>query len=106
MSKRLYVGNLPFTVTEPQLQELFAPYGASRATIPIDENGRSKGFGFVDIDDAQLEAAVAAMNGKQFSGRALNVNEARPRAERAPRSGGYGGGYGGGDRGGGRRDRW
>ena len=99
MSKRLYVGNLPYSITEQQLQDYFAPYGATSATVPTDPDGRVKGFGFVDVEDDSMAAAIAATNGKEFGGRALNVNEARPREERGGGGGGSrggGGGYGGG----------
>src|SRR5690242_12968162 len=92
--KRLFVGNLSFDMTEGDLEGAFSQWGASGATIPINESGRSKGFGFVNIPDEQMDAAIGAMNGKELQGRTLTVNEARPREER----GGYGGGrgYGGG----------
>src|SRR5438067_12018826 len=102
MSKRLYVGNLPYSITEQDLLSAFAQWGATEAAVPINETGRSKGFGFVEVADDQMEAAVAAMNGHELGGRALTVNEARPREERGSRGGGYGaggGGYGGGGRG-------
>lgn len=104
MSKRLFVGNLSFTISESELQEAFSPWGATSAVIPTMESGRSKGFGFVELPDDQAEAAIAAMHGKELGGRALAVEEARPRE---PRGGGRGGGgYGGGyDRGGGGYDR-
>ena len=97
MSKRLYVGNLSYSTSEQQLQDIFEPYGATGATIPTDQDGRSKGFGFVDIADDQLNAAISAMDGKELGGRTLTVNEARPREDRGGggRSGGYGGGGGG-----------
>jgi len=94
MSKRLFVGNLSYSVSETDLQDRFAPYGATSATIPSDFDGRSKGFGFVDVSEDQMDAAISAWNGKEVDGRALNVNEARPRPERG--SGGGGGSYGGG----------
>jgi cold-inducible RNA-binding protein len=106
VSKRLYVGNLSYSVSEDELLETFLPYGATEATIPIDEAGRSKGFGFVEVEDEQAQVAIEALNGKEHRGRTLTVNEARPRPER--RGGFGGGGYGGGggyDRGGGGR-RW
>jgi RNA recognition motif-containing protein len=121
MSKRLFVGNLSFDVTETELQEAFAPYGSTGATIPTNDSGRPKGFGFVDIGDDQLEAAISAWDGKDLKGRALAVNEAKPRPEvqtwgsgggRGGGRGGYGGGgggrggYGGGGGGGGGRGRW
>ena len=93
MSKRLFVGNLSYNTSENQLLELFAPFGCTSASIPVDYDGRSKGFGFVDVDDDQLDAAVSATNGKDMGGRSLTVNEARPRAERSG-GGGYGGGGG------------
>lgn len=94
MSKNLYVGNLPFTTTDDSLREAFAAYGTVvKAQVIMDrETGRSRGFGFVEMADG-AEEAVAAMNGAQFEGRTLTVNEAKPRE---PRSGGGGGGYGGG----------
>ena len=109
MSKNLYVGNLPFTTTDESLREAFAPYGnVVKAQVIMDrETGRSRGFGFVEMADG-AEEAVAAMNGAQFEGRTLTVNEAKPREPRSG-GGGYGGGggggrggYGGGGGGGGR----
>lgn len=88
MSKRLYVGNLPYSVKEPELQELFGPYGATSASIPTLDDGRSKGFGFVDVEDDQAETAIQEMNGKEMGGRNLTVNEARPREDRGPRTNG------------------
>jgi RNA recognition motif-containing protein len=101
-SKNLYVGNLPFTTTEQDLTQLFGQYGTvTKAQVIMDrETGRSRGFGFVEMSSGADEA-VAAMNGAEFQGRRLTVNEAKPREER-PRGGGYGGG-GGGYGGGGRR---
>ena len=104
MSKRLFVGNLSYNTSENQLQTVFEPYGASSVTIPTDHDGRGKGFGFVDVADDQMNAAISAINGKEIDGRALNVNEAKPRTDR-----GGGGGYGGGSRGGyggGGGNRW
>ena len=93
-SKNLYVGNLPFTTTSSDLEQLFGQYGTvTKAQVISDrETGRSRGFGFVEMSDG-AEAAVEAMNGAEFQGRRLTVNEAKPREER-PRGGG--GGYGGG----------
>ena len=93
-SKNLYVGNLPFTTTEQELTDLFGQYGTvTKAQVISDrETGRSRGFGFVEMADG-ADAAVAAMNGYEYQGRRLTVNEAKPREER-PRGGG--GGYGGG----------
>ena len=102
MSK-IYVGNLPWRVTDAQLTQLFSAHGdVTDARVVTDrETGRSRGFAFVEMSDG-AEAAIAAMNGADFMGRTLTVNEARPREDR-PRSGGYGGGGGGrGGYGGGR----
>ena len=102
---KIYVGNLPFTTGEDELRELFAPYGnPSSATVVTDRmSGRSRGFGFVEMDDPeQAKAAIAALNGREIGGRALTVNEARPQGERSGGGGGRGprgggrGGYGGG----------
>lgn len=99
--KKLYVGNLPFSATENDLESIFAQYGKlDSLTIVRDrESGQPRGFAFVEYgDDAAAEAAIAATNGMQVGGRALMVNEARPQA---PRSGGGGGrGFGGGRPGG------
>ena len=99
--KKLYVGNLPFSATENDLESIFAQYGQlDSLTIVRDrESGQPRGFAFVEYgDDAAAEAAIAATNGMQVGGRALMVNEARPQA---PRSGGGGGrGFGGGRPGG------
>jgi RNA recognition motif-containing protein len=96
MSKNLYVGNLPFNTTSDDLRVAFEPYGTvTQAQVVSDrETGRSRGFGFVEMDDG-AEAAINALNGKEFQGRTLTVNEARPREDR-PRGGGGGGGGGGG----------
>lgn len=83
MSKRLFVGNLSFNTTESDLQQAFAPYGATAATIPTGYDGRGKGFGFVDVNADQMNAAISALNGKEIQGRAVNVNEAKPRPERS-----------------------
>jgi cold-inducible RNA-binding protein len=92
----IYVGNLSYDATERDLESTFAPYGAvTSARIATDrDTGRARGFGFVDMpNQAEAEAAIAALNGSQMQGRTLTVNEARPREDR-PRGGG-GGGYGG-----------
>src|SRR5919204_1888971 len=96
MATNLYVGNLAFTTTQDDLREAFAQFGTvSRVQVITDrETGRSRGFGFVEMEDG-AEEAVAKMNGASFQGRTLTVNEARPREPRA------GGGSGGGVRGGG-----
>lgn len=100
MGKKIYVGNLGYDVTDATLETLFAPYGAVQsAQVIMDRStGRSKGFGFVEMGtDDEAKAAIAALNGKDNAGRALTVNEAKPRADRpGGRSGGYGGGGGGG----------
>ncbi len=111
MSKNLYVGNLSFSTTAADLETAFGQYGTvTRAQVMTDrETGRSRGFGFVEMADG-ADDAIAKMNGVEFQGRTLTVNEARPREER-PRGGGGGGYGGGGNRGGGgggygRRDRY
>ena len=104
--KNIFVGNLDFNVSEDELRNLFATYGTvDRATILTDrDTGRSRGFGFVEMTNAEDgEKAIAALNGTQLAGRTLNVNEARPKAERA---GGGGGRDRGGRGGGGGRNRW
>jgi RNA recognition motif-containing protein len=103
MGNKLYVGNLSYSVRDDQLQEAFAQFGTvSSAKVMMDrETGRSKGFGFVEMgSDAEAQAAINGMNGQPLEGRAIVVNEARPREERP---GGFrsGGGYGGGGSGGG-----
>lgn len=103
MAKRLYVGNLSYSVTSEGLQELFEQYGRVRtAQVLIErESGRSRGFGFVEMDDdEEAEAAIAALDGNEHDGRRLNVNEARPRTPGGG-GGGGGGGFGGGGGGGG-----
>lgn len=92
--KNLYVGNLPYSTTDEDLRVAFSDYGTvSRAQVVSDrETGRSRGFGFVEMETGG-EEAIEAMNGKELGGRPLTVNEARPREER-PRGGGGGGGYG------------
>ena len=108
MGSKLYVGNLSYETTNSDLNELFAPHGTVQsAEIIMDrDTGRSKGFGFVQMgSDAEAQAAIAAVNGHQVAGRALTVNEAKPREER-PRSGGFGGGGGKRGGGGGGRSRY
>lgn len=88
MAKKLYVGGIPYSTTEDDLKVAFGEMGAvTSATIIIDKmTGRSKGFGFVEMaNDADADKAIAEMNGKDFQGRSLTVNEARPLEERAPR---------------------
>jgi RNA recognition motif-containing protein len=97
----IYVGNLSFNTTEDQLREAFEGFGevASVNIIKDKFSGESRGFGFVEIpDQEQAQAAIAEMNGKDFGGRTLNVNEARPRQDRPGGGGGGRGGRGGGDR--------
>jgi len=91
---KLYVGNLPWRATEAELKDFFATFGSVRsASIVTDrDTGRSRGFGFVEMDDADMTKALNGANGKEFGGRQLRVSEAR---ERAPRPGGGGGGGGG-----------
>jgi len=109
MAKKLYVGGLPYSTTDDQLKEAFAQAGAvSSAIIIMDKmTGRSKGFGFVEFgsdDDAQK--AIDMWNGKDFGGRSLTVNEARPMEARPRRDDRSGGGDWGGGGGGGRRNNW
>jgi RNA recognition motif-containing protein len=94
MSKNLYVGNLPFTTTDDELRQVFSQYGTvTKVQVVSDrETGRSRGFGFVEMADGADEA-IAALGGAMYQGRALTVNEARPREDR-PRMGGGGGGGG------------
>ena len=102
MGSKLYVGNLPYSVQDSDLQQSFGQFGSvSSAKVMMDrETGRSKGFGFVEMgSDAEAQAAISGMNGQPLGGRAIVVNEARPMEARPPRSGGFGGG-GGGDGGG------
>ena len=105
--KKLYVGNLPFNASEEQLQEWFGQVGVNPSAISLVRDrftGQSRGFGFIEIaNDEEAKRAVTSLNGQNFGGRNLVVNEARPQAERS--GGGYGGGRGGdrGGRGGGGR---
>src|SRR5947209_10766519 len=100
MGKKLYVGNLSYGISDSTLAQMFQPYGnVQSAQVIMDrDTGRSKGFGFVEMgSDQEAQAAIQAMNGKEMEGRALTVNEARPK----PEGGGGGGGGRGGPRGGG-----
>ncbi len=111
MGNKLYVGNLPYSFRDSDMEQAFSQFGTvSSAKVMMErDTGRSKGFGFVEMgSDAEAQAAIQGMNGQQVGGRGLVVNEARPMEPRAPRSGGYGGGYGGGGGGygGGGRDRY
>ena len=112
MGNKLYVGNLPYSVRDEDLQQSFGQFGAvTSAKVMMErDTGRSKGFGFVEMgSDAEAQAAIAGMNGQPLGGRSVVVNEARPMEARPPRAGGggfgggggYGGGGGGGDRSGG-----
>ncbi|HOX58573.1 MAG TPA: RNA-binding protein [Candidatus Paceibacterota bacterium] len=95
MSTKLFVGNLSFNATQEQMQDLFGAHGTVLEVDLIRDkfSGRPRGFGFVTMESKEgADAAIKALNGKELDGRALTVNEARPREERAPRSGG---GYGG-----------
>ncbi len=98
MGKRLYVGNLSYEVTSSELERLFSQHGtvASAEVVADRDSGRSKGFGFVEMgSDQEAQAAIAALNGHDMGGRALTVNEAKPRESRGGGRGGFGGGRGG-----------
>src|SRR5271155_2342698 len=102
MGKKLYVGNLSYSVDSSELEQLFTPHGqvVSAQIITDRDTGQSKGFGFVEMaNDAEATAAIAALNGQEPGGRPLTVNEARPREERGGGRGFGGGGGGGGGRG-------
>ena len=107
MGNKLYVGNLPYSVRDNDLEQAFSQFGAvTSAKVMMErDTGRSKGFGFVEMgSDAEAQAAINGMNGQPLGGRSIVVNEARPMEPRPPRSGGFGGGgggYGGGGRSGG-----
>ncbi len=109
MGNKLYVGNLPYTVRDEDLQQAFGDFGSvNSAKVMMErDTGRSKGFGFVEMgSDAEAQAAIEGMNGQSLGGRSLVVNEARPMEPRPPRTGGFGGGrregggFGGGNDGG------
>jgi RNA recognition motif-containing protein len=98
VGRKLYVGNLSYSTTSADLEQLFAPFGKVDSASVIDDrdSGRSKGFGFVEMStDAEAQAAIAGLDGKEHDGRSLKVNEARPREERGGGGGGRGG-HGGG----------
>ena len=106
MGNKLYVGNLPYSFRDEDLQQAFAAHGTvTSAKVMMErDTGRSKGFGFVEMgSDAEAQDAVNGMNGQQYGGRGIVVNEARPMEPRPPRSGGFGGGGGGYGGGGGGR---
>ena len=108
MGNKLYVGNLPYTVRDEDLQQSFGAFGSiTSAKVMMErDTGRSKGFGFVEMgNDAEAQAAIAGMNGQSLGGRSITVNEARPMEARPPRTGGFGGGGGGYGGGGGGGDR-
>lgn len=110
MAQKLYVGNLSYSVSDDMLKDLFAQAGTVQSAVIITDkmSGRSKGFGFVEMgSDDEAQEAIKIFNGKEYEGRALTVNEARPMEDRPKRTGGFGGGRGN-DRGGfgGRRDRY
>ena len=105
MGNKLYVGNLPYSFRDQDLEQTFSQFGSvgSAKVMMERDTGRSKGFGFVEMgSDAEAQAAIQGVHGTNFGGRDLVVNEARPMEPRAPRSGGFGGGNGGGFGGGGR----
>ncbi len=105
MGNKLYVGNLPYSVRDGDLEQAFGQFGSvTSAKVMMErDTGRSKGFGFVEMgSDAEAQAAINGMNGQPLGGRSVVVNEARPMEARPPRSGGYGGGGGGYGGGGGR----
>ena len=107
MGNKLYVGNLPYSVRDSDLEQAFGEFGTvTSAKVMMErDTGRSKGFGFVEMSsDPEAQAAINGMNGQPLGGRAITVNEARPMEARPPRTGGFGGGgggFGGGDRSGG-----
>lgn len=116
MGSKIYVGGLPYAATEQQLSELFATHGAVESARVITDKftGQSRGFGFVEMaSDSEAQSAITALNGADFGGRTLTVNEARPQEPRTGGGGGGRGGFGGGGGrggngggGGGKRDRW
>ncbi len=91
MTKRIYVGNLPYSATEEEVRDLFSQHGeiVSLAMITDRETGRFRGFCFVEMEDAEAKAAIETLNGRDMDGRPLKVNEARPREDRGRQGGGY-----------------
>jgi RNA recognition motif-containing protein len=107
MGRKLYVGNLPYSVSEQSLQDTFGQCGTVESVNVITDRdtGQSKGFGFIEMSsDAEAQKAIQELNGSSIDGREIKVNEAKPKAPRGGGGGGGGGGYGGG--GGGRGNRW
>jgi RNA recognition motif-containing protein len=98
LAQRIYVGNLPFSAREDEVRDLFAQYGeVVSVVLPTDrETGRPRGFGFVEMENADADKAIEALNGQSFGGRMLNVNQAREREDRRGGGGGGGGRFGGG----------
>ncbi|OGN10133.1 MAG: hypothetical protein A3J46_00510 [Candidatus Yanofskybacteria bacterium RIFCSPHIGHO2_02_FULL_41_11] len=97
MSKKLYVGNLPYSMTDDELRDTFSKAGTvEEAAVLKDPTGRSRGFGFVTMDDEGAQKAIETLNEQDMGGRKLVVNEARPKTDRPRRSFGGGGGFGGG----------
>ncbi len=103
MTQRIYIGNLPYTSTEDEVRDLFSQYGeVVSCALPTDrETGRPRGFGFIEMSNDDGRKAIEALDGQDFAGRQLRVNEARPREDRGGGGGGGGGYGGGGGRGGG-----
>ncbi len=109
MSMKLYVGNLSFNTSTQDLEEMFGAHGTVESTNIIEdrETGRSRGFGFIEMSSKEEgETAIATLNGKDVDGRALTVNEAKPREDNRGGGGGGRGGYGGGGNRGGGGSRW
>ncbi len=112
MGSKIYVGGLPYSATEQEIQDLFAPHGNVQSVRVITDRvtGQSRGFGFVEMgSDAEAQNAIEALNSTQMNGRTLSVSEARPQEPRGGGGGGFGGGGGRRDRdsgGGGKRSRW
>ena len=103
MSQRIYIGNLPYSSSEEEVEQLFGQYGeVISCALPTDrETGRPRGFGFIEMSNEDAAKAIQALDGTDFGGRNLAVSEARPRQDRGGGGGGYGGGGGGGGYGGG-----
>lgn len=108
MRKNIYVGGLPYAINDDQLEETFSEFGPVQSARVITDRmtGQSRGFGFVEMDEADAAKAISSLNGSQLGGRTLTVNEARPREKRPGGYGGGGGGGYGGRGGGGGRGRW